>query len=240
MLQKEQGILLSTIRHNDKTSVVHIFTKSHGHVSFIFHLAKTGKSVARNTLLQPLTQIEFDTQYIPTNSLQQFREPKNISPYTDIPFNPVKRAVALFISEFLSYSLKEESKNERLFNYIENSINWLDGSSNFSNFHLIFMIGVTQFLGICPNSDNYLPGSFLDLQNGDFSKEEPSHNDYLSAELSYKFALLLSSEYDNMDNVPLTRQGRIQMLNCMNEYFKLHIPSFPTLKSIEILESIFE
>ena len=102
------------------------------------------------------------------------------------------------------------------------------------------MIGVTHFLGICPNSDNYLPGSFLDLQNGDFSKEEPSHNDYLSAELSYKFAMLLSSEYDNMNNVPLTRKGRIQILNCMNEYIKLHIPSFPTLKSIEILESIFE
>lgn len=240
MWQKEQGIILSTIRHNDKTSVVHIFTKSHGHVTFIFHLAKTGKSIARNTLLQPLTQLEFDSQYIPNDSLQQLREPKNNSPYTEIQYDPVKRAMVLFISEFLSYALKEESRNERLFNYICDSINRLDRSSKFSNFHLLFMLGITQFIGIRPNSEKYLPGYFLDLQNGDFIKELPTHNDYISAESSYKLAMLLSSDYENMDNIPLTRQGRIQILYCMNEYFKLHIPGFPTLKSIEILESIFE
>lgn len=240
MWQKEQGIILSTIRHNDKTSVVHIFTKNHGHVSFIFHLAKTGRNIARNTLIQPLTHIEFDTQYISTNSLQQLREPKNNSPYIDIPFNPIKRVIVLFLSEFLSYTLKEESTNERLFNYIVDSINWLDKSSRFTNFHLVFMLGVTQFIGIRPNSENYLPGYFLDLQNGDFINDNPTHKDFISTELSYKLAMLLSCDYSNMDNIPLTRQGRIQILNSMNDYFKLHIPSFPTLKSIEILESIFE
>ncbi len=240
MWKKEQGIILSTIPHNDRTSVVHMFTKGHGHIVFIFHLAKSGKNIARNTLLQPLTYLEFDTQYIPTNSLQQLREPKNISPYRDIPFNPLKRLIALFLSEFLSYALKEESLNEKLFVFIVDSINWLDKSTKYSNFHLVFMLGITQFIGIRPNSEDYSSGYYFDLQNGDFTKDNSTHNNYLSSELSYKLSLLLTSEYSNMENIPLTRQGRIQILHCMNEYFKLHIPSFPTLKSLEILESIFE
>ena len=45
--------------------------------------------------------------------------------------------------------------------------------------------------------------------------------------------------FDEMNDAPLTGQERVMMLNALNNYYRLHIPMFPVLKSIEILETVF-
>ena len=44
------------------------------------------------------------------------------------------------VSEVLSKSIKEEEKNLALFNFLKQSIVWLDKSNRFSNFHIHFLI----------------------------------------------------------------------------------------------------
>ena len=61
----------------------------------------------------------------------------------------------------------------------------------------------------------------------------------MPAELSYKLNLLMNSSYDEIKDAPLTGQERVTLLNSLNNYFRLHIPAFPVLKSIEILETVF-
>ena len=97
MWQQEQGILIGAVRHNDRTCVARIFTRTHGMVPFLWFLSKSGKNAARNTLLQPLTHLEFQAEYIPTDNLHHLKETKNALPYRDIPFNPRKSAIALFL-----------------------------------------------------------------------------------------------------------------------------------------------
>lgn len=241
MWEAEEGILIGAVRHNDRTSVAHVFTSRHGLVPFIWLLSKTGRNSGRNTLLQPLTQLEFQAEYVPTESLQHIKEIKNRHPYGDIPRNPLKCAISLFLSEFLTYALKGEQNNPSLLDFLTESLLWLDNAQEgcYSNFHIAFMIGTASHIGICPNADEYTPGCVLDMREGCFTPLIPKHTEYIPAELSYKLNLLMNSGYDGIKDAPLTGQQRVMLLNALNSYFRLHIPSFPILKSIEVLETVF-
>ena len=237
----EQGILIGAVRHNDRTSVARIFTRTHGMTHFIWFLSRNGKSVSRNALLQPLTQLEFQAEYIPNETLNHIKEAKNSVPYKDIPFNPVKSAVALFLSEFLTYALRDEQDNPGLYRFLTESLKWFDntGQGTYANFHIAFIIGTARYIGICPNAEEYTPGCILDMRDGCFSNLPPQHTEYMPSELAYKLHMLMSSDYDGIKDAPLTGQERVMLLNSLNTFFRLHIPSFPILKSIEILETVF-
>ena len=238
----EKGIMIGAVRHNDRTSIAHIFTSAHGMVPFVWFMSGSGKNVSRNTLLQPLTQLEFQAEYVPTESLQHIKEIKNCAPYRDIPRNPMKSAIALFLSEFLTYALKGEQDNTPLFNYLTESLDWLDAApqGDYANFHIAFMIGVAAYIGICPNADDYSPGYVLDLREGCFCALEPKHTEWLAPELSYKLNLLMKSGFDRIKDAPLTGQERVILLHALNNWFRLHVPAFPVLKSIEVLETVFD
>ena len=233
--------MIGAVRHNDRTSVAHIFTSDHGMVPFIWFMSKSGKNASRNTLLQPLTQLEFQAEYIPTESLQHIKEIKNLAPYRDIPRNPQKSAIALFLSEFLTYALKGEQNNPPLFRYLTESLNWFDNApdGSYANFHIAFMIGTAAYTGVCPNADDYQPGYVLDLREGCFCASEPKHTEWINPQLSYKLYLLMTSGFDNIKDAPLTSQERVMLLNALNNWFRLHVPAFPVLKSIEVLETVF-
>lgn len=242
MWEPERGIMIGSVRHNDRTSVAHIFTNRHGMVPFIWFLSGNSKNAARNTLLQPLTQLEFQAEYVPTESLQHIKDIKNSSPYSDIPGNPFKSAIALFLSEFLTYALKGEQDNPQLFRYISKSVRWLDEAAegSYANFHIAFMIGTASYTGVCPNSEDYSPGCVLDLREGCFSNLEPTHSDWIDSRLSYKLHLLMTSGFDDIKDAPLTGQERVLLLNALNNWFRLHVPAFPVLKSIQVLEAVFD
>ena len=241
MYQQERGILISSVRHNDRTCVTRIFTRTHGMTPFIWFLSKSGKNASRNTLLQPLTHLDFQAEYVPNETLHHLKDAKNFLPYREINFKPQKSAIALFLSEFLTHALRDEQSNPGLYAFLSESFQWLDNAqeSTYANFHVAFMIGTARHIGICPNADEYTPGCVLDMRDGCFSPMQPKHTEYIPAELSYKLHLLMSSGYDAMKDAPLTGQERVMLLNALNTYFRLHIPSFPILKSIEVLETVF-
>lgn len=233
--------MIGAVRHNDRSSVARIFTRTHGMVPFIWFLSKSNKNASRNTLLQPLTNLTFQAKYVPTQELHHIKEAKNTFPYRDIPFNPLKSAITLFLSEFLTHALRGEQNNPGLYRFLTDSLKWFDAAApgTYANYHIAFMIGTASHIGICPNADEYTPGCVLDMRDGCFSPIPPSHSDYLSAELSYKLYMLMESDYDQIKDAPLTGQERVMLLNALNTYFRLHIPAFPVLKSIEVLDTVF-
>lgn len=241
MWQIEKGILTSSVRHNDRTCVARIFTETHGMVPFVWFISKSGKNASRNTLLQPLTQLEFQADYIPSDSLQHIKDAKNSNPYKEIPVRPIKSSIALFLSEFLTHALNGEQVNPGLFRFISESLKWFDSAPDgtYANFHLAFMLGTAAHLGISPNTSTYRPGQILDMREGCFTDNVPMHGEYMSAQLSYKLHILTQTGFDDMQHAPLTGQERVQILNALNTYYRLHVPMFPVLKSIDILETVF-
>ena len=70
------------------------------------------------------------------------------------------------MAEFLYHATKSEAQTALLHNYIEAGLLWLDSSTgSFANFHLVFMIKLTRFIGFYPNTDGFKEGSIFNLTN---------------------------------------------------------------------------
>lgn len=161
-------------------------------------------------------------------------------PLESVPYDPYKLSIAMFLAEFLSHALREEGKNEPLFAYLVSSIRWLDACrSDYANFHLVFLIRLSRFLGFYPNLEDYREGSWFDMLNACFVESKPLHGICLSPEESSHICQLARMNYETMFLFGMNRMERQRCLTVMMEYYRLHLPEFPELKSLDVLKELF-
>ena len=176
MLNKTQAIVLHSLKYGETRLIVDMFTRSHGHLSFIVNIPKSSKSKFKKQFFQPLSLLEIETDTRPKLQLQKLADVRLSSPFSSIPFDAHKLAISLFLSEFLYHALRSEQRNEPLFDYIVNSLQWFDGQpGSFASFHLVFLMRLSRFLGFYPNLDDYLPGDYFDLRESVFCAVPPVH-----------------------------------------------------------------
>jgi DNA repair protein RecO (recombination protein O) len=233
------GIILHATKYNDSAAIVTVYTRQLGRVSYLVYGANKKKSVCRNALLQPLSIVELDVSHNHLKDIQQIREMWMDHQFTSIPFHPVKNSVALFLSEILFKTLRQSVPDENLYLFIENSILQLDYSEKgIQNFHLVFLLKLTRYLGFEPNVEK--GGKYFDLMNGVFQEEKPLHIHFLLPEVTVQFSILLETDYQTMEKLVLTRECRSDLLKSMIEYYHLHLPEFHTIHSLSVLQSLFD
>jgi DNA repair protein RecO (recombination protein O) len=81
--------------------------------------------------------------------------------------------------------------------------------------------------------------SILDLHEGFFVSEIPSHPYYLSDELAMVASQLNTiSLYSELENIKLNRTTRRKLLDAFGQYLSLHITDFGILKTLTVLQEI--
>ncbi len=240
MQVKTSGIVLHSLKHTDSTTIITIYTRQFGRVSYIVHGVNKKKSVCRAALLQPLSIVEMDVFHTPGKNIQRLKEMRMEQTLTGIPYNPVKNSLALFLSEILFRTLRQTEPDESLYLFLENSILQLDCSeTGISNFHLVFLLKLTRYLGFEPNQDE-VSANYFDLMNGVFLKEKPTHVHFVLPEVSVDFIRVLNAGYSDMHNLVFSRARRANLLQSIVEYYQLHIPDFHGLHSLQVLQSLFD
>lgn len=218
-----------------------MFTKVFGRQAFIVSIPKTPKGKVKKQFFQPLTILEIETDIRPRQQLQKLHDVRLAAPFASIPFEPDKLAISLFVAEFLYYALRSEQRNELLYEYLENSIVWLDGQqSSFANFHLVFLLRLTRFLGFYPNLDDYKDGDYFDLRESVFMPMPPVHRDFLHPEEAQKVQLMMRMDFPTMHLFRMSHQERNRLLEVSLKYYRLHLPDFPEMKSIEVLQALYQ
>jgi DNA repair protein RecO (recombination protein O) len=203
-------------------------------------ISRSARAAVRHTLFQPLAVLELTWEHRQAGSLARPKSARSALPFSSLPYDPYKSAMALFIAEFLHHALRSEPASTHLYNYIEQSINWLDTcTSKFSNFHLVFLVRLMFFLGIMPNVDHPERYKFFDLRAGTFVAERPTHVDYIPNPEAQFIPMLLRMRYENMHIFRFNGTDRSRLLNYINTYYRLHLPEFPELKSLQILKELF-
>ena len=241
MLQKTKGIVLHTLKYNDTSIIVDMYTELSGRASFLVAVPRSRKAAVKSVLFQPLSFIEFEADYRPNATLYRVKEAKSFYPFSSIPYDPYKSSMALFLSEFLYRAVREEAENRPLFAYLQHSIIWLDECGDgFANFHLVFLLRLLHYLGIYPNVESYVAGSCFDMLNGVFVDRIPMHRHYLNRQESVVFARLLKISFENMSLYSFSRQDRVSVINRILEYYRLHLPDFPEIKSLSVMQSLFD
>lgn len=240
MLQKLSGVVLHTVKYNDKSNIVHIFTEQSGKLSFLVPVQRSRKSTVRAVLFQPLSLVEFEADVRPKSGIHPIREAKASYIFHTLPYDPYKSAIALFLAEFLYRALREEGENAPLFAYLVHSIQWLDVcEGKFANFHLVFLMRLSRFLGLYPNTDNYVEGDCFDLLNACFTATPPLHGMFVRPQESAHICQLMRMNYETMHLFAMNRMERNRCLDIINEYYRLHLPDFQELKSLSVLQELF-
>lgn len=122
MLQKTKGIVLHTLKYNDTSIIVDMYTELSGRASFLVTVPRSRKAAVKSVLFQPLSFIELEADYRPNATLYRVTEAKSFYPFSSIPYDPYKSSMALFLSEFLYRAIREEAENRPLFAYLQHSI----------------------------------------------------------------------------------------------------------------------
>ncbi|MCB0400074.1 MAG: DNA repair protein RecO [Winogradskyella sp.] len=238
MLTKNQGIVLSKIKYRDNDLIVKCYTKERGIVSYILRgVLKSKRGSSPTIYFQVLSQLQFEENFRANRSLQEIKEVKFSYIYRSLNSNIYKSSIALFLSEILSNSLKEEEKNEALFNYLETALQYLDSSEQFSNFHLLFLLKLTRYLGFQPENKN-LDQSYFNLESGNFELNNQGIHS-ISGENLTLLKKLLGTNFDALNSIKINAKQRREFLNVLLHYFELHLDGFKKPKSLQVLNEVF-
>lgn len=241
MQEKTSAIVLHCLRYNDTSYIANVYTETVGRTSYIIKVTRARGSGVRPSLFHPLALLELEAEGKNTAQLRRVTEARLLHPLHSLPLDPFKSAIALFLGEFLHHALREEGVNRPLFAYLLHSIRWLDAceGSAVANFHLVFLMRLSRFLGLYPNLDDYVPGDCFDLLGACFCHRPPQHGHYLRPEEAAFIPRLMRMNFGTMHLFSFNRHQRVRCLEVLNDFYRLHIPSFPQLRSLEVLQELF-
>lgn len=238
MLVKTEGIVLHSLKYGEQRVIVDIFTREQGRLSFIVPVPRSERSKIKKQYLQPLTLLQLECDVRPQQQLQKLRDASLLQPLPSLLSDPKKLTICLFVSEFLYHALKGEQQNTPLFDYVRSSIEWLDGCQDtFANFHLVFLMRTARFLGFFPNLEE--EGDYFDLRGATFCSAPPLHRDFLLPQEAGRIRLLMRMDYPTMHLFRLSRLERGRILEILLLYYRLHLPAFPELRSVAVLQELY-
>ena len=239
MHQKTRGIVLRSLKYGDSGIITTIYTEAFGRMSFIMQGIHGKKSAVKGNLLKQLFLLEMEVDFKPGRELQRVKEIKNILPFGSIPFEIAKSSQALFLAEILEKVLREEEPHPDLFEFLFGSIHLLDlMEDGINNYHLIFLIQLTRFLGFAPTNNYSTSYQFFDMIAGKFDLLPPSHPWFLKNDESLVLTRLISMTHQNSPEFKPDQGQRNILLDFILEYYGLHIGNKLNLKSLEILREI--
>lgn len=241
MLIKTRGIVLHSIPYNDKYSIVYMYTEALGRASYLVARSRGKRTAVSKALFLPLSILEMEVEHLNKRDLHRIKEAKPCVALSEVFCNPVKNVLALFLAEVLFRVVKETEPDERLFDFLYRSIGVLEEvEQGVANFHLVFLLGLLHYMGIFPNVEAHRSGYYFDMLNGEFIDHIPMHRHYLNREESAFFVRLLRISFENMSLYGFSRQERVDIIQRILEYYHLHLPEFAEIKSLAVMQSLFD
>lgn len=242
-LHHTKGIVLRTVKYGETSVIVTIFTELLGLQSYLVNGVRTStkKGSGKANLFQPSAILEMIVYHNELKQLQRIKEFRWSRLYQHILSDVKKNSVALFMVELLTKCLKQPEANPELFHFAEDAFLHLDEAPDAvaANFPLFFALHLPVFFGF-RISDNYSDSrSFLDLQEGDFVKEQPRHPHFLEDKQAFITSQLLKTQQpDELKDIKLNHEFRRNLLFTYEVYYKLHVQDFGSMRTLPVLKEI--
>jgi len=234
-----QAVVLSSIKYAEADLIVRCYTKSSGLKSYLLrNILKSRKGKLKASYFQPLTLLELDVIHKDKGTLERIQEAKILYPYQTLHSQVVKSAMVIFIAEMLTNSIQEAAEDPLLFNFLKESLIWLDKHQEIGNFHILFLLKLSMFLGFYPDSST-IDNKYFNLEEGNFqAKNEGKYSeDGMHISILKQF---FGIDFEGLNRIKPTKKIRLEILNLLILYYQLHLQSFKKPKSLLVLNQIFE
>ena len=237
---KSRAIVLHVLRYNDEQLIVDLLTEEIGCVSMMVRISRSKRAAIKHTLFSPLAILDIEWDNRPKANLQRPKAVQVGIPLVSLSHDVFKMSISMFVAETLHHAVRIEPDWRAIYNYAVRSIQWLDTcKKGYNNFHLVFLLRLTRFLGFIPNIEGALSTDYFDLRSSCFVKSQPPHPDYLTPEYASIIPKLLRMRYETMRFFKFSGSERSKLLEYINTYYRLHIPNFPELKSLAVFKEMF-
>lgn len=173
---------------------------------------------------EPLSLLELSVYNNPNLEINRIKELKASIPLHSIRQDIAKTTMVMFLAEVLNKCIIEQDENQPLFNYLFNALSTLETEGHNNDFHLQFLLKLTQHLGFGIHNEE------------DFIKET-GHTSFYN-EAANKKGLMALLKYDLNSGTILNQRQRSAILSDILHYYEVHI-GLPKLKSLAVLNSVF-
>lgn len=241
MLVRSRVIVLRCVRYSDDALIADVLSEETGRVAFMVRVSRSPRAAVRHSLFTPLALLEMEWEHRPAARLMRPRQARAALVPVSLPYDARKTGIVLFLAEVLHYAVRGEPDSRDIFEYVYRSVEWLDVCrQGFANFHLVFLLHLTRFLGFAPNvEEGVREGAWFDLAAGCFTERKPPHSHCLPPADAALLPLLMRMRFRSMHVFRFSGAERNRLLGRINEYFRLHLPAFPELKSLPVLHELF-
>lgn len=213
-------IVLGTTKIGENALVVHSLSREYGRRGFVVRVGKG----ASPSLLLPLGIIEADITENPRSTLWNARHLSASIPLIGIRNNLYKNTITLFMSEVLYRTVKDGANEEGLYDWCRKSILTLDAmDSDFSNFHIRFLLELCSALGFSPTFEDLLP--HIDRNDG------KGHFEALRG--------FMQSSFSESMLIPLSGADRNKIAEDILRYLEFHTESSINVRSLRVLHELF-
>ena len=233
-----RGLVLRSIKYSDNSLIVTVFTEVEGLHSYMVRGIHSKTSKTRTNYFHPLTLIEYTATVSNKARLETIKEIIHAHCFT-LEFNPVKNAIALFLAEVLAKTLRGTEPYPELFQFLEYSFNTFEQQqTSLANFHLIFLIQYSKYLGCIPDNNFNQDNTFFGIAAGCFLPTRPDNAHYLEPEPSHRMSQLLNTNYDDAEKLMLNVTQRRELLSTLVAYYQYHHLIDSPFTSISVLEQL--
>ena len=216
MTTNTELIVLHTTKFGENSIVLHTLSKEYGRRGFL--VRGVGKR-SMTSLFLPLTVLEADITESSKSKLFTARNLNAKYPLNGIRGNMFKNSMTLFMSEVLYRVVKEGGNEQGLYEWCEKSIQLLDSiESDFSNFHIRFLLELAIALGFSPEAQDLRPFT------GD-------HYPIVERFIQGSFAESML--------IPLSGQVRNEIAEEILRYIEHHTESSVNVNSLKVLRELF-
>lgn len=208
-------IVLHTTKFGENSLVVHTLSKDYGRRSFLVRGA--GKKAM--SLFLPMNVLEADIIESSKSTLYTARNFSAKYSLLGIRGNIFKNSMTMFLSEVLYRAVKDGVNEPGLFEWCEKNIVLLDAiQSDFSNFHIRYLLELAVTLGFSPATRDLRP----------FVGE---HFAVVEQFMQQPFAQSML--------IPLNGQVRNEIAEQLLRYIEFHTESSLNVNSLKVLRELF-
>jgi DNA repair protein RecO (recombination protein O) len=221
MISKTRGIVFRFTKFHETSIIVTIFTEVFGLQSYIVNGVRSKSAKNKIALYQPLTLLNLVVYHRENVKLERIKEISCYHPYRTLTADVKKSTLALFLTELLNKTVKEESHAAEIFEFISDSLIALDNQQEgYENFHLIFLLKLARYLGFGVYSLNEVLGGRV--------------TDVATEKL---LTALLAADYHTplkMNNIQ-----RRSLLDLLLEFYHEHMENLGEVRSVQVLREVF-
>ncbi len=230
----DHGILLKKINYSETSLILHFFTLEKGFQAYLFQGGKKKKG----NILQPLSIVEINAYQRPDSELGKI---SSISPDfipQSIPYHPLKSGLAFFMTEVLEQALRSSDEDPRMYNMINQEIQWLDDTEAITNYPIWFLLMLADQLGFAIQRLDK-DGRIFDLQAGTISNQTPDGHAFENDEAVIVLRDLLTLTKSELLSNSIHKIHRQQIVEHLINYYRWHIEGFKHPKSLHVMQTIF-